>query len=102
MDYAVSQNGAETIVSLSGNIGFTDHPIFKRAVEEVAEQKASRVIVELNKVDAIDSAGLSMFLIMQDKVRKFGGEVILRGARDNVERVFDVVNFSALFTIEKA
>jgi anti-anti-sigma factor len=91
-------NGAR--VSISGDFTFTDHAAFKAIADRVFEGKDWPIVMDLTKLEFIDSAGLGMLLIIRDEAKKAKRSLVLRGARGQVKRMFDVTKFDTLFTVE--
>ena len=89
-------------VDLQERLGFTDHTGFRSLVGEVCETKPSRVVVDLAGVTAIDSAGLGLLVILNDRVKLHGGTVTLTRPSEVVARLLGVVEFEKIFAIEAA
>ena len=62
---------------------------------------AAKVIIDLEKLNYISSAGLRVLLGIQKVVSENGGELIIRKPQDTVLEVFDVTGFSEMLEIEK-
>jgi len=98
MKVEFDDNGAR--VSISGEFTFTDHAAFKTIADRVFEGRAWPIVIDLAKLDFIDSAGLGMLLIVRDEAKKANRSLVLRGPRGQVKRMFDVTKFDTLFTVE--
>jgi anti-sigma B factor antagonist len=57
------------------------------------------VIVDFEHLDYISSAGLGVFMVFIEDIRKQGGDILLAAMRDNVFSVFDLLGFQVLFRI---
>jgi anti-anti-sigma factor len=58
------------------------------------------IVIDLAKVEFIDSAGLGMLLIARDEASKASRQLTLRGPQGQVKRMFAVTRFETLFAIE--
>ena len=87
-------------VSLSGEFTFIDHPAFRAIATRLFERQGRPIIIDLTRLEFIDSAGLGMLLIVRDEADKAGRDLVLRGPRGQVKRMFDVTKFDTLFTVE--
>ena len=87
-------------VSISGEFTFTDHTAFKAIATRLFERQDTPIVIDLAKLEFIDSAGLGMLLIVRDEAGKAGRNLILRGPCGQVKRMFDVTKFDTLFTVE--
>lgn len=63
-------------------------------------QDAKRIILDFAQCAHIDSAGLGMLLQLRERTEKKQQEVILRNLSDEIIKIFEVVKFSKLFTLE--
>jgi anti-anti-sigma factor len=87
------------IVRLSGEFTFTDHAEFRSIVGSLFDGKSSPVVIDLSKLEFIDSAGLGMLLLARDEASKASRSLVLRGPAGQVKRMFGVTKFDALFDV---
>jgi anti-anti-sigma factor len=93
-------DGDDSRVSISGEFTFTDHSTFKSMVDRLFSSSKNTFVIDLSKLEFIDSAGLGMLLIARDEANKDARRLVLRAPRGQVKRIFDVTEFGTLFTIE--
>lgn len=67
-----------------------------------AFQKGSRVILDLEQVEYVSSAGLRALLIGQKTANSKKGSMKLIHVQEAVQEVLDLSGFSAILTIEQA
>ena len=96
----VKFDGGPGQVALSGEFTFSDHVSFKELVSRLLEAKQSQIVIDLTKLNFIDSAGLGMLLLVREEAGKANGKVVLRGPHGQVKRMFDVTKFNTLFSVE--
>jgi anti-anti-sigma factor len=58
------------------------------------------MVIDLSKLEFIDSAGLGMLLIARDEAKKAGRNLTLRGPQGQVKRTFSATKFDTLLTIK--
>jgi HptB-dependent secretion and biofilm anti anti-sigma factor len=87
-------------VSISGEFTFTDHIAFKAIASRLFERQGKPIVIDLAKLEFIDSAGLGMLLIVREEADKAHRSLVLRGPCGQVKRMFDVTKFDTLFTVE--
>lgn len=90
----------DTSVSISGEFTFTDHTAFKAIASRLFERQGKPIVIDLAKLEFIDSAGLGMLLIVREEAEKAHRSLVLRGPCGQVKRMFDVTKFDTLFTVE--
>lgn len=98
MKVEFDDNGAR--VYISGEFTFTDHIAFKAIADRVFEGQGWPIVIDLSKLEFIDSAGLGMLLIVRDEANKAKRSLVLRGPHGQVKRMFAVTKFDTLFTVE--
>ena len=60
------------------------------------------VLVDCHKLSFVASAGLRVFLMAAKRLRISGGKLAFAGLQRNVEQVFQISGFNALFAIHKS
>jgi HptB-dependent secretion and biofilm anti anti-sigma factor len=90
----------EARVMLSGQLTFSDHPTFRTVTARLLKSAGQRLVIELQELDFVDSAGLGMLLIARDEADKAQRQLVLRSPRGQVKRMFEISKFETLFPIE--
>ncbi len=85
---------------LTGRFTFTDYASFRKLVGEVVETRVPKIVVDLSRVDFMDSAALGMLLLARDEASRRNQSLILRGAKGQVKRVLEVARFDSMFVME--
>lgn len=90
MKFTASERPGETLISLSGNLTFDDHEIFKGVVKLVEESGHRSVVIDLARVQMIDSAGIGMLLLANDRAQAAERTLRIGGATGSVQKVIEV------------
>ena len=93
-------NGNDGNVFLSGELTFTDHVAFREIMKRLIASQDQKIVIDLSKLEFIDSAGLGMLLIARDEAVKANRTLTLNRPQAQVERMFAVTKFGTLFNIE--
>lgn len=67
-----------------------------KLVNTIASKKYSRVVLDFEKVDFIDSSGIGMVLGRYNQIKHYGGKLYLSRLPEATRRLFDL---TGLFTI---
>ncbi len=102
MNHQLTTEADGVRVGLRETLGFKDHQDFRRLVSEVLERKPSRVKVDLSALSMVDSAGLGLLGILNERVKKAGGSMTLSRPNEDVKRLLAIVEFDKLFAIDAA
>lgn len=92
--------GQVTVLTLSSdNIDTTNVAEFERQLEHVLAEEKYRLVLDLNQLGFISSAGLRSLLLSAKAARRGGGDLRLAGATATVRRVFLLVGMQDIFRI---
>ncbi len=88
-----------TLVELSGEIDLAVVPDLVTEFEYATVQLSPFVVVDLNRVEFIDSSGLGALVMARRKATELGGDVVLAGADAQMRELLTLTNLSELFTV---
>jgi stage II sporulation protein AA (anti-sigma F factor antagonist) len=71
----------------------------RRALAEIAAG-APRLVIDLERVDYISSAGLRALLVIAKKLKQPGSRLALCGMTPAVRQIFELAGFLSIFTVE--
>lgn len=100
MQYESSEREGTIHVTLHGRVTYSDHPSFRNVISQVRDSAARHLVFDVSDVEFIDSAGLGMLLMVRDTASERRADVVLRGAKGQVERIFNSSQFDSLFTLQ--
>jgi anti-anti-sigma factor len=99
MEFHFSDNDSR--VELKGQLTYPEHPVFRIAATRLLNSPNPKaMVIDLQGVDFIDSAGLGMLLIARTEAAGSNRKLILRRPVGQVKRMFEISQFDTLFTIE--
>ena len=87
------------IIRLSGRIDATTAPGMEESIFQAIEEGSRALIIDLESVEYMSSAGLRVLLAGLKKMKSVGGELRLSSLQPHVREVFEMTGFSRLFTI---
>lgn len=93
------QNGTTLTVKPLGELNSVTSPMFEAELRQRL-QGVSSVIVDLEKLDYISSAGLRVFLATEQYLDDHDAEMKVIHANEHVMDVFDMVGFTDVITVE--
>ncbi|MDP1527266.1 MAG: STAS domain-containing protein [Rhodocyclaceae bacterium] len=99
MQTSISNRDGNTVVVLNGRFDFNAHREFRETVDQAVKETAAKIHVDLGGVDYLDSSALGMLLMLRDKAKGAGKEVLLANARGAVKQVIEIANFGKLFPL---
>ncbi|GHU02244.1 hypothetical protein FACS1894186_6550 [Alphaproteobacteria bacterium] len=93
-----TENGS--IARIEGTITFKDHNRFFEIIGIIKTLSGKSMVIDLTKVDFIDSAALGMLVIANEEGSGAGVEVRIKGAHGKVMSVMEAASFDKLFKFE--
>ncbi|MCQ2913585.1 MAG: STAS domain-containing protein [Alphaproteobacteria bacterium] len=97
MEVKAEKKGNRTTYSIAGRVDTITAPDLEKAV---SFEGASDIVFDLKDVEYLSSAGLRFFLGAQKTMNAQNGKMKLINIRPDVRRVFELVGFDALITME--
>lgn len=83
-------------VAVKGRIDAVTAPEFEAELNQWVSQGTADLLMDLNGLDYISSAGLRSILGITKKLKKDGRALMLCSLRDTVKEVFDISGFSTI------
>ncbi|HEX8899080.1 MAG TPA: STAS domain-containing protein [Chthoniobacterales bacterium] len=90
---------APNVLPLEGEIDLHVSPRISAALAVMIEQKPPRLVVDLSRVNYIDSSGLAVLIEGMQNVEAYGGKFILAGIQENVKPIFEIARLDQVFII---
>lgn len=99
MDLQISSqsSGGVTILKLSGKLDAQSAPAANDQLKGLIASGKSKIILDLDGLSYISSAGLGILNANQADARKAGGMIRLACVKPQVKDVFDLLKFTLLF-----
>ncbi|GAB4230549.1 MAG: STAS domain-containing protein [Ekhidna sp.] len=93
-----NKNGIH-IISVRGEIDAGSSIYLDNALKEAIEAEEKKVIVNLEALAYISSAGLGVFISHLEELEQQNIRLVLCGINDSVKQVFDILGLEKLLTI---
>ncbi|MEM7183133.1 MAG: STAS domain-containing protein [Spirochaetota bacterium] len=88
MELEISKKQEITILTPDGNIDLYNVSKLRFALDKLHTEKVENFIIDLQKVEFIDSSGLSVFIREMTRQREHGRKLKLASIGESVERLF--------------
>jgi anti-sigma B factor antagonist len=94
--------GDELVVWLGGEMDLSTAPRLRDCFHgQLTEpMHTTRVVIDLEDLDFIDSTGLDALVRARDRVLAYGAELVLRSPSHRVYRLLELTGLDRLFTVE--
>ena len=99
LDVETGTVGDASLLSLRGEIDVYTAPRLRQAIIDLVEGGATRIVVDMEKVDFLDSTGLGVLVGGLKRVKDKDGSMKLVATQDRILKIFDITGLSKVFPI---
>jgi anti-sigma B factor antagonist len=101
MEINKRESGAVKSVVLNGNLDTNTAPDAEDHLTSLMEEGSSKILINLENLDYISSAGLRVFLATAKQLKSTSGELRLCHLNETVQEIFDMSGFSTILNVSK-
>ncbi len=99
MEVLVSDKKDYSVITLKGRMDATTVARFEEVCTATLEKNFSKIIINLEELEYISSAGLRGILLMEKLSKKHNTMLVFYGLQHMVKEVFDISGFTAILKI---
>jgi anti-sigma B factor antagonist len=88
-----------SILPLEGEIDLHVSPVISASLAALIAKKPPQLVVDLSKVNYIDSSGLAILIEAMQNVTGYGGQFALCGLQEGVRPIFEIARLDQVFRI---
>ncbi|MBQ4463530.1 MAG: STAS domain-containing protein [Eubacterium sp.] len=92
------ENGSEVVIYIEGRMDTNSSPKVMEEVEKYVNT-AQKIILDIEKVDYVSSAGLRVFVMADQQIIANGGELNVRNVANPIAEIFEMTGFNNMLTI---
>ena len=102
LDVETGSVGDAALLTLRGEIDVYTAPRLRQAIIDLVEGGASRIVVDMEKVDFLDSTGLGVLVGGLKRVRLQEGSLAIVTSQDKILKIFDITGLNKVFPIHSS
>lgn len=99
MDIQKRMEGDIAVLSIEGRLDLTSASVLKDMSKQVIKSESKKMILNLDKVDFINSSGLGALVSILKDVRSSQGSMKLTNLAPYVKEIFDITQLANIFDI---
>ncbi len=92
-------NGGVALVDVKGYLDAHTFEQLDKALGDLFKSKVFRIVVKLDELDYISSAGAGVFIGVFGRAQENQGDIVILKPSPNVREVFDLLGLSQIFKI---
>jgi len=101
MKFNVSSLGSTVLVALDGDLNSLESPRFESSIMDVLSRNRGEVAFDLKGLRYLNSSGIRAFVRIKRHLDQNDRHMILYGATDSVQGVFEMTRLDMLFDIRE-
>lgn len=102
LEIRVDETNGIVTVFLVGEIDAYTVPELQEIMDAFVEEKKPNIIVDLEKVNYMDSTGVGMFIGTMKSVKEYDGNLQLLNMQDRVYRLFQITGLTEVMDVKAA
>ena len=87
------------VVEVEGDLDFHSSPNLRQTLNQFADKKVPKIVINLKKVGYMDSSGIATFVEALQKTKKYQGKLVLAEMAPAVKSVFEIAKLDSIFVI---
>lgn len=99
MQVNISEKDGISICKVDGEIDINTAPQVKTKFDNLIREKKEKIIINMEKVNYIDSSGLATLVELLKNFRKYGARLKLVALSAKVRSLFEITKLEKLFDI---
>lgn len=88
--------GATSVLHLAGDIDLAVVPDVRRDLETILDAGSTNVVLDLTHVSYADSSALGLLVWLDQRLRPFGGRLVLAGANRDIARILEISGLASV------
>lgn len=99
IDFARTDQGDVSNLHITGTLDVNTAPELGTAIDQLVEDRRTRVVVDLADLELIDSSGVAVLVALYKRVRAAGGQVQVINAGEQPLAIFRLLRMDKVFLL---
>ena len=96
------RNNGTAVVAVRGEVDLYTAPRLWETLDAAIAETPAELVIDLTDVTFLDSMGLNVLVRAHKRLKPISGSVVVRGANNQVFKVFELTKLNKVFTVEPA
>ncbi len=97
MEITKRKSGNTIVIELSGSLDIYTATDFKTYLQSNITAQQSQVVVNMEKLNYIDSSGIGMLIKSLNYIKELNGQLQLANLKESLQKIFKVAGLTAYF-----
>ena len=94
-----SKRDGQTVLTVRGEIDVYPAPRLRQAIVDLVDAGSVNLVIDMEKVDFLDSTGLGVLVEGLKRVRTRGGDLSIVVTQDKIVKIFEITGLNKVFPI---
>jgi anti-sigma B factor antagonist len=99
MSLKIEKKQGLSVCYIEGEIDINTAPEIKKAFDKLTSKKEPKILVNLEKVNYVDSSGLATLVEVLKNMRTYGGSMKISNMSPKIRSLFEITKLEKLFDI---
>jgi anti-sigma B factor antagonist len=99
LELETSERDGVSVLTLRGEIDVYTAPRMRQAIVDLVDAGSLNIVVDMGKVDFLDSTGLGVLVEGLKRVRTRSGNLAIVVTQDKIVKIFDITGLNKAFPI---
>lgn len=99
LELETTKRGSQTVLTVRGEIDVYTAPRLRQAIVDLVDGGAVNIVVDMEKVDFLDSTGLGVLVEGLKRVRTRGGDLSIVVTQDKIIKIFEITGLNKAFSL---
>jgi anti-sigma B factor antagonist len=99
LEVTVEKRGSATVVAPQGEIAYAEATPFRATMRRVMDERPARVVIDLARVDYMNTPGLAVMVEALQAARKGKTRLVLCGITPKVKAILQIARLNTVFEI---
>jgi anti-sigma B factor antagonist len=99
LELETTQQDGMAVLTLRGEIDVYTAPRMRQAIVDLVDAGSLNVVIDMEKVDFLDSTGLGVLVEGLKRVKTRGGNLSIVITQDKILKIFDITGLNKAFPI---
>jgi len=102
LELETSVRGGASVLTLRGEIDVYTAPRLRQAIVDLVDGGASHIVVDMERVDFLDSTGLGVLVDGMKRVKSRDGTLAIVATQDKILKIFDITGLNRAFSLHSS
>ena len=98
----IDRKGSLVIIRPGRDVVYSMVDSFVKELKQEIEKSPSEIVIDLAKVEMVDSVGIGVIIAAHNSLKKIGGKMRVENVCDNIYRTFIAMRLNCHFGVEKS